>query len=78
MLDPSHPIAQLLAEDRRYKLEAYVFVFEALHYAQEVLQMGAENPNQPLPELAEKDAEQPAERHVTGQELCEAGRDKHF
>jgi len=40
MLDPSHPILQLLQEDRRYRLEAYVFIFEALHYAQNVLQMG--------------------------------------
>ena len=28
-LTRSHPIAKLLKEDRRYKLDAYVFVFEA-------------------------------------------------
>ena len=35
MLDPA--IATLLKEDRRYPLEAYIFVFEALHFAQNVL-----------------------------------------
>ena len=38
MLDPA--IRQLLREDRRYPLEAYVFVFEALNYAQNVLGLG--------------------------------------
>ena len=74
MLDPSHPIAQLLQEDRRYRFEAYVFIFEALHYAQNVLQMGAERPAEPPPEKAAESEEQPPERHVTGQELCEAVR----
>ena len=74
MLDPSHPIAQLLQEDRRYRFEAYVFIFEALHYAQEVMQMGAETPSEPLPEKESEDEQQAPERHVTGQELCEALR----
>jgi len=46
MLDPAHPIAQLLQDDRRYTLEAYVFIFEALRYAREVLEMGAESPSE--------------------------------
>ena len=41
MLDPA--IAKLLEEDRRYPLEAYIFVFEALHYAQNVLGMGSDS-----------------------------------
>ena len=69
MLDPDHPIAQLIQEDRRYTFEAYVFIFEALHYAQNVLAMGAEHVVEP----AEEGQEQ-RERHVTGQELCEAIR----
>ena len=40
MIDPSHPLAKLLKKDRRYKFDAYVFVFEALTYAQKVLGMG--------------------------------------
>jgi uncharacterized repeat protein (TIGR04138 family) len=71
MLDPSHPIAQLLEEDRRYKFEAYAFLFEALHFAQKVLQMGAESPTEPIADEEESPGPQ---RHVSGQELCEAIR----
>jgi uncharacterized repeat protein (TIGR04138 family) len=78
MLDPSHPIAGLLKEDRRYTFEAYVFVFEALNYAQNVLGMGHETPSESAsettPEAEEKAGEERAERHVSGQELCEAIR----
>ncbi len=35
MLDPAHPIAELLRHDRRYHFDAYVFVFESLRFAQE-------------------------------------------
>ena len=45
MLDPA--IANLLNEDRRYPLEAYIFVFEALHYAQSVLGLGNESVSEP-------------------------------
>ena len=82
MLDPSHPIAELLRRDRRYEFDAYVFVFEALRYAQESLGMGAGQaseesadptaaPSGPLHDAA---AEGQSERHLTGQELCEAIR----
>ena len=70
MLDPA--IAKLLEEDRRYPLEAYVFVFEALHYAQNVLGMGTENVSEPGGEV-EEEAPGP-QRHVSGQELCQAIR----
>jgi uncharacterized repeat protein (TIGR04138 family) len=70
MLDPAHSIAKLLREDRRYTLDAYVFIFEALQYAQNELGMGAEGPSEPAPEREEPSPE----RHVTGQELCEAIR----
>jgi uncharacterized repeat protein (TIGR04138 family) len=71
MLDPDHPIAKLLETDRRYTFEAYVFLFEALQYAQNILGMGAEVPS----ERPKKREERPEpERHVTGQELCEAIR----
>ena len=90
MLDPSHPIIELLKEDDRYAFDAYVFVFEALNYAQNVLQMGSEeaaemhgrdlNENRENSsvggsedELDEED--EPVERHVTGQQLCEAIRE---
>jgi len=64
MLDPDHPLAELLRRDRRYHRDAYFFVFEALRYAQEHHGLG-----QP----SETDEDEP-ERHVTGQQLCEAIR----
>ena len=87
MLDPSHPIAELLKEDARYTFDAYVFVFEALNYAQNVLQMDEETPieveetddeldgelEEGLNEALEEE-EEPVERHITGQQLCEAIR----
>ncbi|MBU4272935.1 MAG: hypothetical protein KKE86_11585 [Planctomycetes bacterium] len=75
MLDPAHPIARLLEEDRRYKFEAYAFIFEALYYAQNVLGIGAESQTEQTDESAEE-SETPAgpERHVTGRELCDAIR----
>lgn len=73
MLDPSHPILQLVREDRRYRLEGYAFLFDALRYAQEVLHLGEPQPSEQTPDEASEDDET-CERHVTGQELCEAIR----
>jgi uncharacterized repeat protein (TIGR04138 family) len=68
MLDPAHPIAELLRHDKRYHFDAYVFVFEALRYAQEKMGLGA---------ISDGDPDEPEgepERHVTGPQLCEAMR----
>jgi uncharacterized repeat protein (TIGR04138 family) len=59
-------LAALLYQDRRFPLEAYVFVSESLRYAQEVLGMG--RPSTVGAGGASREA------HVTGQELCEAVR----
>ena len=67
MLDPAHPIAELLRHDRRYHFDAYVFVFEALRFAQESMGLGAAA-HEP------EDPDDEPERHVTGQQLCEAMR----
>jgi uncharacterized repeat protein (TIGR04138 family) len=75
MLDPA--ISRLLEEDRRYPLAAYIFLYEALHFAQNVLGLGNEVPSEPLPPgtlETEEDEEAASQRHVTGQELCEAIR----
>ena len=40
MIDPTHPLAELLRRDKRYHVDAYVFVFDALRYAHEQLGMG--------------------------------------
>lgn len=80
MREPSHPVEQLLREDRRYRLEAYAFVFEALTYAHETLGMGADKPSDPADESEEEASPKPKkkkkspERHLTGQQLCEAIR----
>src|SRR6187551_993284 len=74
MLDPSHPIAKLLKEDRRYKLDAYAFVFEALNFAHTQLGMGAERSADVEEEEVEEPSPKEAERHLTGQQLCEAIR----
>jgi uncharacterized repeat protein (TIGR04138 family) len=87
-VDPAHPLSQLLQRDRRYKLDAYLFVLESLSFGQANLGMGAEPPAEEL-ELSSGQEEsggrspgrgrgrsrrrQP-ERHVSGQELCEAAR----
>jgi uncharacterized repeat protein (TIGR04138 family) len=79
MLEPNHPIIELLRRDRRYRLDAYVFVFEALRYAQQELGMGQAGERDPS-QLAESgaagaDEENGGEiRHVTGQQLCQAIR----
>jgi uncharacterized repeat protein (TIGR04138 family) len=72
MQDPSHSIAELLRQDRRYKFDAYVFVFEALSFAQNVLEMGRESASEPM--TGEAEEPEGPQRHVTGQELCEAIR----
>jgi uncharacterized repeat protein (TIGR04138 family) len=74
MLDPSHPIAKLLEKDRRYKIDAYAFVFEALNYAHTKLGMGTEHPSELEESDPEEGATKEAERHLTGQQLCEAIR----
>lgn len=72
MLDHTLAIAGLLQRDRRYSRDAYVFVFEALDYAQNVLGLGSERVSEPAP--AGQEEEKGPQRHVTGQELCDAIR----
>jgi len=86
IVDPAHPLGQLLNRDPRYKLDAYLFVLEALTFAQDSLGMGAEPPAEDLePARGTTEPAKPrsrsgkprrkaAERHLSGQELCEAAR----
>ncbi len=80
ILDPSHPLAELLRRDQRYRFEAYVFVFDALRYAQEKLGLGQEsssdegNEDDDGDEVDYQDEDLAAAQHVTGQQLCEAIR----
>jgi uncharacterized repeat protein (TIGR04138 family) len=68
MVESAHPIAKLLQEDRRYRFEAYALVFESLNFAHRELGMGGP------PETGKGEEEEQVERHLTGQQLCEAIR----
>jgi uncharacterized repeat protein (TIGR04138 family) len=74
MMDPSHPIAELMQRDRRFHVESYVFVLDALRYAQEVMGLGEARGEERGDDSDELDAQAIAQRHVSGQELCEAIR----
>lgn len=75
MIQPGTDMAKLLAEDKRYRFEAYLFVFEALTYANTVLGLGTEEESEPLDEEFEDNYQNSGpEEHVTGQQLCEAIR----
>ena len=80
MPDLIEKIKQLVRDDPRYKFEAYAFVFESLNYAQKELGMGAvKSTESAADELASEESgegerETSAERHLTGQQLCEASR----
>ena len=69
MTTPLQAMRDLLAEDKRYKLEAYQFIRESLQFAHE---------HRELLELADAPggtaAAKTSPRHVTGQQLCEACR----
>lgn len=74
-IDPHDPFVQLLRDDRRYRADAYLFLWEALKFAQEELKMGRDTPSEPLENAQEEEGEtSEPQRHVTGQELCEAIR----
>lgn len=73
MLESSHPILDLIRKDKRYKFEAYAFVFDALAYAHDELGLGTDKPSDPAAGESEGE-EEGAHRHLTGQQLCEAIR----
>ncbi len=75
MLDPHDPIIGLLDRDQRYRFEAYVFIFEALRFAQDRLEMGEPCRSiDSLPSPADEFEEDAIQKHVSGQDLCEAIR----
>ncbi|MFN6130462.1 MAG: Minf_1886 family protein [Planctomycetota bacterium] len=59
-------MVELLQNDQRYHLDAYQFVRESLAYAQNVMKMP--------PHTGEGD-EGKSDRHLTGQQLCQAIRE---
>ena len=76
----THPLRQVLDEDPRYPVEAYEFIRDALSYAHDVMGLGMSKDSEVPPvesaveDPAESESQPEQERHLTGQELCEAGR----
>jgi len=59
-------MVELLQQDQRYHLDAYQFVREGLAYAQNVMK---------LPPQTGESEEGKSDRHLTGQQLCQAIRE---
>ncbi len=70
----SYPLLQLLKEDRRYPLEAYEFIRDSLSFAQDTLKMGEDSLPEPTLELEVRSSQAHPEKHLSGQQLCEAIR----
>ena len=76
--------AKLLEQDKRFKPEAYSFVFEVLDYAHNRLHLGERCPSEPVKVAPEfESVEQEVEsmedagndgKHISGQTLAEAAR----
>ena len=76
--------AKLLEQDKRFKLEAYSFVFEALDYAQNRLHLGERCASEPVDVAPAFESEEPEiesieevadeGKHISGQMLAEAAR----
>jgi uncharacterized repeat protein (TIGR04138 family) len=64
LVDPQHPLHAVLQQDRRYTLEAYLFILESLTFAQESLGFGREARGDELEDLA---APQPAAPEAAGE-----------
>lgn len=60
-------ITDLLSRDERYALEAYEFIFHALHHAQKLLDR--------VPPENRRESETSPQYHVSGPELMEGVRD---
>ncbi|HEX7378622.1 MAG TPA: Minf_1886 family protein [Pirellulales bacterium] len=83
MSDTAQKIVELVEEDRRYRFEAYAFVFETLAHAHKVLGLSAAKSSEtskgkkskPKRAREEPRGQEPSsENHLTGQQLCEALR----
>lgn len=77
MSETAQKIAELVQQDRRYRFEAYAFVYEALAHAHKVLGLGAGKRSESTTRKKSKTAggqEERSENHLTGQQLCEAIR----
>lgn len=72
MSEIEQSIAALARQDGRYHVDAYLFVFDSLAYARDTMQLMGDVEEE---EAAEGELEEDfEERHLTGQQLCEAIR----
>ncbi len=76
MSDETHSLLQLVKQDDRYPVEAYFFIRDALAFAADSMELGKYSETAiDEPESLEPTLKQSRrERHLTGQELCEAIR----
>jgi uncharacterized repeat protein (TIGR04138 family) len=72
LFEPSNPIARLIREDRRYRGEAYVFVFESLRFAQEKMGLGEEVTSEVLDEESEVESWEENEADEEDEDLEQA------
>jgi uncharacterized repeat protein (TIGR04138 family) len=73
MSDESFSLYQIVDQDPRYPIEAYIFVREALAYASDSLELGSQCYQSEVDVDAATHLAR-RERHLTGQQLCEAIR----
>ncbi len=73
MSEEPFSLYQLVDADPRYPIDAYMFVREALAYAADSLELGAQTFDSEMEFEAAAHASH-RERHLTGQQLCEAIR----
>ena len=72
MSEESYSLYELVSQDPRYPVEAYLFVREALAYAADSAEL--DGPADPADSDPRKLHRARRERHLTGQQLCEAIR----
>ena len=72
MSDESTSLMQLVGADERYPIEAYLFVREALAFAADSMELGSCSETSFTEDLESTLQQSRRERHLTGQELCEA------
>jgi len=69
MADENFALHQLVSRDRRYPIDAYLFVQDALSFAADSMELSNQYQHD------SEDFESAEEHHLTGQQLCEAIRE---
>ena len=73
MTDATKILLNLVKTDPRYKLDAYIFVRDGLSYAQEIL-IDEVQGDEEVSDVAAEEGEAEPDRHLSGQQLCQALR----